>query len=547
MIPGIAIAQINPTIGDVEGNLERILEAARQARGADLVVYPELALSGYPPRDLLLRRSFLDRIRAALERLAAESGPAALLVGCPTPREGPTGRPLHNSAVLLRQGRIEAVRHKTLLPSYDVFDESRYFEPAGGNPPVDFLGLRLGISICEDIWDPRELPGRRAYPGDPVSAQLEAGCDLLINISASPWEAGKHQRRLGMLQERMRPHRVPLVYCNMVGGNDELVFDGSSLDLAAGGEPRHRCASFATEVHLPGRDPADPSGPGHPPEECLRRALVLGIADFSRKCGFGSALVGLSGGIDSALTAALAAQALGRDRVRGIAMPSRHSSPESLEDARELARNLGIRLDVLSIEPAFEAVLGTLSPLFGGPPGGAAEENLQARLRGLLLMALSNKCGALLLSTGNKSELAVGYCTLYGDMCGGLAPLSDVTKTRVWKLARHINRDGEAIPRRSIEKPPSAELSPGQRDQDSLPPYEALDAVLESFVERGLSAGEMEAAGLEAGTVRQTIRLVERAEHKRRQAAPGLRVTGTAFGWGRRLPIARKAEDAPPP
>ena len=530
----IAIAQINPVIGDLDGNTERILSAYRRAGDVDLVVCPELCLTGYPPRDLLLRPRFVDAATDALAALARQTGRAGLLVGCITRNHATRGKPIRNSAALLHRGRPVAIRHKTLLPNYDVFDESRYFEPAGENPPVPFGGHRLGLTICEDLWN------GDGYARDPLEGLLRQGCDLLVNISASPWEAGKAQRRLETLQRRFASTSVHLVYCNMVGGNDELVFDGNSLVLDPEGRLIGQGPAFSEGLCItrPGKDePRNWEDPGD--VESLRRALTLSIADYLRKCGFSSALIGLSGGIDSALTAALAVEALGKERVRGLAMPSRYSSPESLEDAATLAANLGIRHDVLSIEPAFRALRETLAPLLGNGNGDATEENLQARLRGILLMALSNRTGALVLSTGNKSELAVGYCTLYGDMCGGFSVLSDVTKTQVRRLARHLNREREVIPRRTIEKAPSAELRPGQRDQDTLPPYADLDAVLEAFVEEARSAGEI--AG-DPETVRETLLRVERNEYKRRQAAPGPKVTPTAFGCGRRLPVARHLE-----
>ena len=545
----IALAQLNTTVGDFAGNVRLIREAYQRgvAAGADLVLTPELALTGYPPRDLLLRPSFVARNLAALDELAAATGDTGLVVGFVGENRAGPGREATNSAALLHAGRVFAVRHKTLLPSYDVFDEDRYFEPAAENPPVEFKGVRLGLTICEDLWNDEAFWADRRYRRNPAAELAAAGAELLLNISASPWHLGKNRVRHAMLEALARHHRLPLVYCNSVGGNDELIFDGVSLGIDAAGRLLARGAAFAEDFVLV--DTGAPVADGLPPldlpdEEKLHRALVLGLRDYLRKCGIRSVVLGLSGGIDSALTAALAVAALGPEQVHGVALPSRYSSPGSLADAEALARNLGIRYDVIPIERGFEALKTELAPLFAGRPEDVTEENIQARLRGVILMALSNKFGSLLLTTGNKSELAVGYCTLYGDMCGGLAVINDVPKTMVYRLARWINRERELIPENSITKPPSAELRPDQKDQDSLPPYEVLDAILEAYVVECRSVEEILAAGFDEAHVRRVVRLIDLSEYKRRQAAPGLKVTSKAFGVGRRIPIAQRFREA---
>ena len=481
----IALAQLNTTVGDVAGNERRVLEAYRRAveAGAELVVTPELSLTGYPPRDLLLRDSFIEANLAALERLAASVGEAALIVGFVGRNPARPGRPLTNAAALLHRGQVAAIRTKTLLPTYDVFDEDRYFEPAPENAVIHWEGRRLGLTICEDIWNDAEFGIQRRYRPDPAAALVAAGAEILINLSASPWQLGKERLRCGLLQAIARRHQVPVVYCNLVGGNDELVFDGRSLAFNRAGGCIGEAAHFREDFLL-----IDTEATGDLPlapvadEALLHDALVLGTRDYVHKCGFRSVVLGLSGGIDSALVAALAVDALGAENVRGLALPTEFSSQGSIDDARSLAANLGIRFDVVPIQGAFEAMKGQMGPLFEGRPEDTTEENLQARLRGVTLMAMSNKFGSLLLTTGNKSELAVGYCTLYGDMCGGLAVISDLPKTWVYRVARWMNRDREVIPESSLTKAPSAELRPNQTDQDSLPPYEVLDAILEAYV-----------------------------------------------------------------
>lgn len=540
----IALAQINPTVGDLDGNAARILEAYQRAvaAGAHLVVCPELCLTGYPPRDLLLRNTFVDQNLVQLQRLAASTGPAGLLVGHVDRNPEQPGRPLRNAVSLLQNGRVLATRAKTLLPTYDVFDEDRYFEPARDNTPVSFRDRVLGLTICEDIWNDGDFWRDRRYPANPPVALAEAGADVILNVSASPWHLGKNRTREDMLRSLAVKTRRPVLFCNQVGGNDELVFDGGSMAFASDGTLLARGKVFAEDLVLVdlARAAAAPAVDAPCAEEMLYEALVLGLRDYLHKCGFRSAVLGLSGGIDSALTACLAVAALGADQVRGVSLPSQFSSQHSLDDARILAERLGIRYDVIPIQPSFEAVKATLGPIFAGRPEDTTEENMQARLRGVMLMALSNKFGSLLLTTGNKSEVAVGYCTLYGDMCGGLAVISDIPKVMVYRISRWINRDREIIPWSSITKAPSAELRPNQTDQDSLPPYDQLDAVLDLFVVEGQSPAQIVEAGFDPAVVRRVLRLIEGSEYKRRQAAPGLKVTTKAFGVGRRVPIAQK-------
>ncbi|MBP8261296.1 MAG: NAD+ synthase [Verrucomicrobia bacterium] len=543
----VALAQVNSAVGDFAGNTAKIRAAYAQGvqAGADLVVAPELAIPGYPPRDLLLRPEFIGQNLAALEDLARAVGSAGLLAGFAGRNDRAPGRPATNAVALLRNGRVEAIREKTLLPTYDVFDEDRYFEPADTNAPVDFQGCPLGLTICEDVWNDEDFWRERRYRRDPAINLVQQGARILFNVSASPWHLGKETTRHAMLANLASKARVPVVYVNLVGGNDELVFDGRSLAFNRDGALIAQAAMFAEDLVLVDLDAAPPCASAEAPdEEKLHRALVLGLRDYLQKCGFQRALLGLSGGIDSALTACLAVDALGSAEVWGVALPSQFSSAGSLDDARQLARNLGIRYDVIPIQSAFATLRAELAPVFAGRPEDVTEENLQARLRGVILMALSNKFGGLLLTTGNKSELAVGYCTLYGDMCGGLAVLSDLPKTMVYRLARWINRDREIIPTASITKPPSAELRPNQTDQDSLPPYDVLDAILDAYIVEGLSPQAIANRGHDPATVRQVIRLVSRAEFKRRQAAPGLKVTSKAFGVGRRIPIAQRFREA---
>ncbi|KAB2659736.1 MAG: NAD+ synthase [Verrucomicrobia bacterium] len=549
----IAIAQSNLTVGDIAGNEARILGAYRRGieAGVELVVCPELAVTGYPPRDLLLRPAFVRENLAAVQRLAAATGPVGLLVGFVSEHPERPGRGLRNSAALLRNGSVVAIRHKTLLPTYDVFDEDRYFEPATDNLPIDFDGRKLGVTICEDVWNDADFWPERRYRPDPASVLVAAGAEILVNLSASPWHLDKDRTRHGMLANLARKTRRPVVYCNLVGGNDELVFDGQSVAFDATGALAVQGAAFAEDFLVVDTDAPGAAVPRvHGREELLFGALVLGTRDYLHKCGFKSAVLGLSGGIDSAVVACIAVEALGLGNVRGLALPSQYSSPGSLDDARALSANLGIAHDVVPIQPPFEAVKEQLRGVFAGLPEDVAEENIQARLRGVILMAMSNKFGSLLLTTGNKSELAVGYCTLYGDMCGGLAVISDVPKTQVYRLAEWINADSAArfgrawIPRASIDKPPSAELRPNQTDQDSLPPYEVLDSILEQYVVGQRSPSEIIAGGHAEADVRRVVRLIDLAEYKRRQAAPGLKVTTKAFGVGRRVPVAQRWREA---
>jgi len=545
----IALAQINTTVGDFDANVARLVSAYHKAReaGAAIVVAPELATCGYPPRDLLAKSHFVDANLRAIEELAAVTLDTALVVGYVDRSTAKAGRPLTNSVALLRNGRVVARHHKSLLPSYDVFDEDRYFEPATGNKPVDFDGRSLGLTVCEDLWNEEGFwRDERRYPNDPVAGLVGQGVDLLLNVSASPWHLGKDELRLEMLSSLARKTEKPLIYCNLVGANDELVFDGGSLVFNAKGKLIAQGAAFAEDLIVVDVDTANAIKPVvRSPEENVFDALVLGVRDYLGKCGFKQTVLGLSGGIDSALTAVVAAKALGRENVRGVAMPSQYSSEGSVTDARILAGNLGIQFDEIPIEEQFNAVRHRLADVFAGRDEDVTEENIQARIRGVTMMAMSNKFGSLLLTTGNKSELAVGYCTLYGDMCGGLAVISDVPKTLVYEVSRWVNRDGEIIPDSTITKPPSAELRPDQKDQDSLPEYEVLDAILEKYVVECRSAKELIAEGFDEAVVRKIIRLIDLNEYKRRQAAPGLKVTSKAFGIGRRMPIAQRFRDTP--
>ena len=538
----IALAQINATVGDFAGNTARLRGACERGAeaGAEIVLAPELAITGYPPRDLLLKGGFVENNLAALEALAVTIGDTALVVGHVGLNADQPGRPATNAVSLLHRGKVVATRTKSLLPTYDVFDEARYFEPATENSPVDFNGHLLGLTVCEDVWNDEDFWCDRRYRANPVEALVEQGAEVILNVSASPWHLGKHRMRAEMLGGLAAKIERPLLYCNAVGGNDELIFDGGSLALDASGKPIAQGKFFAEDLVMVDTEASPIVCAESDDEALLHDALVLGVGDYLGKCGFRSAVIGLSGGIDSAVTAVLAVAALGKENVRGVALPSQYSSAGSLDDARALAENLGIQYDVVPIEAGFEITKESLAPIFGDLPEDVTEENMQARLRGLLLMAMSNKFGSLVLTTGNKSELAVGYCTLYGDMCGGLAVISDVPKTMVYRLARWMNRDGEVIPASTIEKPPSAELRPDQKDEDSLPPYDVLDAILERYVVEGQSVDEIIAADFDTDTVRRIARLIDLNEYKRRQAAPGLKVTSKAFGVGRRIPVARK-------
>jgi len=542
----ISIAQLDPVVGDIAGNLARLIDVAHRchAQGAELVVFTELYLVGYPPRDLLERRWFMDRVERAIAELrlaSREFTGTGVLFGAPTRTGQKVGAGLHNSALLIADGEVVAVRHKSLLPTYDVFDEGRYFDPAPAVEPVPFRGEVLGISICEDAWNlPQLWPHQRLYPADPVCDLSRQGATVMINISASPFYAGKDRVRNELIAAQARASGVPFLYVNQIGGNDELIFDGGSFLMAPGGGVVEHLRYFSEDIAL-----VDTGAPAkrdfRPLEEiaAVHDALLLGISDYLRKCGFQRAVIGLSGGIDSAVTCALATRALGTEHVLGVTMPSMYSSAGSVDDSEQLAANLGIRFARVPIEPIYDAYIAQIRPLIPPPPG-TTEENIQARIRGNILMAISNEHGHIVLSTGNKSELAVGYCTLYGDMSGGLAVIADVPKLMVYELARYINREGEVIPQASIDKAPSAELRPDQTDQDTLPPYAVLDPILELYVEEGLSSEEIVARGFAEETVGWVVRAVNRNEYKRRQAAPGLKVTSKAFGVGRRMPIAAR-------
>jgi NAD+ synthase (glutamine-hydrolysing) len=539
----IGIAQINAVIGDFPGNVKRILAAYRECldAGAEVVVTPEMSLVGYPPRDLVFKSQFVPKCLQALDYLADEIAGVPLLVGYVDHHDTTAaGKPFRNAAAWLEAGQIQHRVWKTLLPTYDVFDERRYFEPAEASTPILWRGHRIGLTICEDIW-PESYLTRPFYHRDPVRELVSSGIDLLINLSASPYHLGKPGTRRTMIGGVAAESGVPVVYCNAIGGQDQLVFDGNSLAADSRGNILAQLPAFTETTRVIDPFLAPPAGIHDlEPAAELHAALVLGLRDYASKCGFSTACLGLSGGIDSALTAAIAAEALGPENVRGLTMPSPYSSRGSVDDSIALARNLGIRCDEVSIRDSFQSVKAAMAPIFAGLPEDVTEENMQARLRGLLLMALSNKENHLLLTTGNKSELAVGYCTIYGDMCGGLAVISDLPKTRVYEVSRWINREREVIPWSTIEKPPSAELRPDQKDQDTLPPYDVLDKILELYVEQQLSADEIVAHGFEETTVRWIQRRVDLNEWKRQQAAPGIRVTSKAFGIGRRMPVVQR-------
>ncbi len=589
----VALAQINPTVGDIEGNSRLIRESIQKAgdSGAELVVFPELSVIGYPPKDLLLKPAVIRACRQAVEDLAKDCRGIAAIIGHPCPSDNPKGRMLYNAATLCYDGRPQHRRVKSLLPTYDVFDEHRYFEPGPDVQITPLNGLNLGISICEDLWNDRDVVDRQLYHDNPISALAQRGADMFINCAASPFTVGKHALRMRLMREAAKRHGLPVLYCNQVGGNDELVFDGCSCAVGADGELIAQAKDFEADLLVldvpvgeSGRlgEPGEPGEPGGPGEgvgakpqarggarkkmsgaqvgrievhsegiASAYHALVLGLRDYCKKCGFKSVVLGLSGGIDSAVCCALAVAALGKENVCGVTMPSRFSSDGSVSDADLLAQNLGVDFHTVAIEPAHNAFEKMLGPIFEGTVPGVAEENIQARARGVLLMAISNKFGSMLVTTGNKSELAVGYCTLYGDMAGGLAVLSDVPKTLVYKLANWINDDPASplrkafgkpvIPKDTITKPPSAELRKDQTDQDSLPPYDVLDEIIERFVEQEQSAKRIVSeTGFDAEMVLKMIRLIDLNEYKRKQAAPGLKITGRAFGFGRRMPIAQR-------
>jgi len=544
----IALAQIDPTVGDFTGNLQKIVSFSRRAAdlGARLTVFSELAICGYPPADLLEKPSFLARCQTAVDELRAATFdlPTAILAGVALPAGGADGKPAFNAAVLIDRGNMLLEQHKCLLPFYDVFDEQRYFSPSGPQKVIDFEGTRLAVTICEDAWNDKSFWPRPLYAIDPVKELMRQNPALHINLSSSPYWHHKRTIRREMLTAIARRDRIPVLMSNQVGGNDSLIFDGSSLALNARGELIAQAASFAEDLVVV--DPFNASPVPLPEDdetEAAYRALVLGTRDYVRKCGFRKVLIALSGGIDSALVAAIAAEALGAENVTGIGMPSPYSSSGSIDDSRQLALNLGIRFETISINELFADFNHALAPVFKGLPPDITEENIQSRIRGAILMALSNKFGALVLTTGNKSEMAVGYCTLYGDMVGALAVIGDLVKTRVYAVCRWINREREVIPTNILEKPPSAELRPGQMDTDSLPPYDVLDPIVEAYVERYETPESIAAErGFPLDLVQQVVRLIERSEYKRQQAAPVLKVTSKSFGMGRRFPIAVKVD-----
>jgi NAD+ synthase (glutamine-hydrolysing) len=543
-----AIGQINTTVGDLAGNVDLMIETARRAAAGDAraVIFPELAVVGYPPRDLLEKPSLYEQVLKEESRLAAETAglDLALIYGTVRPSDASTGKRAVNVAAVLRRGEMVFRQAKMLLPTYDVFDEGRYFLPAEKQEVLHLFGSAIALTVCEDAWNDKMFWERRLYPRDPVEELVQAGARLLITINASPFHMGKRELRRQIFATTARRHGIPVIYVNQVGGNDQLVFDGSSFAMDAAGEVIASAASFAEDLVFV--DPETGQGDRHENLadacESVYEALVLGTRDYIRKCGFREVLLGLSGGIDSSLTAVIAVDAVGRDNVTGVAMPGPYSSPGSVTDARALAQALGIRFETVTITSVYEEFLKQLDPLFGDRPRDVTEENLQARIRGVILMSLSNKWGALVLTTGNKSELAVGYCTLYGDMAGGLAVISDVPKTLVYQLARVANRRHPgAIPESVFLKAPSAELRPNQKDSDSLPPYETLDAILRLYVEEYLPPKQIaEQLKLPLDLVRDVVNKVDRNEYKRQQAAPGLKVTTKAFGMGRRFPIAQR-------
>jgi NAD+ synthetase len=540
----IGFAQINPTVGDLNGNFEKIAAAYdRLAKaGADVVLTPELAITGYPPQDLVFKSRFVPQNLEVLEKLQARLGKAALLVGYVERNQG-KGKPFHNAAAFLQAGAPIQKTFKSLLPTYDVFDEDRYFEPGCNSAPVSWGTTKVGVTICEDIWTEHYLP-RPFYDVEPVRALVEQGAEIILNLSASPFSLNKPAVRHEMVSALAQAHQRAIFYCNAVGGNDQLIFDGHSIAVNARGELIAQLRGFETAEEIFDADAAGTIefSRGERSAE-LFAALSLGVRDYLAKCGFKSAVLGLSGGIDSAVVAAIAVDALGAENVVGVAMPSPYSSRGSIDDALALAGNLGIKCLQIPIGDAFAAFKAQFAEVFAGLPEDTTEENMQARLRGMTLMSLSNKFGHIVLSTGNKSELAVGYCTIYGDMAGGLAVISDVPKTMVYELAGWMNKSREVIPASTIEKPPSAELKPGQKDQDTLPPYEVLDEILRLYVEENLSARDIVAHGFGEKTVRWVQRRVDINEYKREQAAPGLKVTSRAFGVGRRMPIAQRYID----
>jgi NAD+ synthase (glutamine-hydrolysing) len=543
----IALGQINPTVGDFSGNANKIIEFSRRARdaGAGLILFPELSVCGYPPRDLVERPTFVAKNRESVDRIAAETKGIAVICGLVTPAHAETGKSVMNSAALLQDGKLAFLQSKMLLPTYDVFDEMRNFAPARHQELFDFCGNRMALTICEDAWNDKHFWNKRLYGFDPVEALVRAGGNFVLNISASPFWLGKRELRRDMLATIARTDKVPVVMVNQVGGNDSLLFDGSSVVLNREGKIIAQGKSFEEDIIY--FDSTTLTGEMHEQiegeEASAFAALVLGTRDYVRKCGFQKVIIALSGGIDSALTAAIAADAMGPENVLGVGMPGPYSSQGSIDDARALAQNLGIRFELLPITEICKSYQHTLKDIFAGRKEDVTEENIQARARGSLLMAVSNKFNAIVLSTGNKSEIAVGYCTLYGDMVGGLAVISDVPKTLVYRISRYVNSRRRVIPEATLEKPPSAELRPNQMDSDSLPPYEVLDAILEDYVEDMHSAEQIaKDRGFDLALIHRVMRMVDRAEYKRQQAAPGIKISAKAFGFGRRFPIAAKSE-----
>lgn len=555
----LGLAQINSTVGDLAGNARKITEAYATlvARGAEVVIFPELITCGYPPRDLLFKRHFVPDIEQSLEQIAAQVGEVPALIGTVERNTSGQGRPFYNAVAFCHRGQIQKMGRKCLLPTYDVFDEDRYFEAAANPSVVSFAGKKIGLTICEDIWTHPMISTHRLYHGlDPVKQLAKQGCDLMVNISASPWHNEKGAVRQTLVTDAAFELDCPVAYVNAVGGNDELIFDGRSLVSDASGHVLAGLAAFEEDLQVidtplepeAGATQARTISPSFEQQGMgdIFRGLTLGLRDYASKSGFSQSLIALSGGIDSAVVAAIAAAAFGPQNVTGVGLPSLISSPGSVEDAADLARRLGLKFHTIPIADVVAAAEKTLAPLFAGRPRDVTEENIQARVRGLLMMALSNKFGALLLTTGNKSEMAVGYCTLYGDMCGGLAVISDVFKTQVYDLARWINADAAKhgrpppIPTSTLEKPPSAELRPNQTDQDSLPPYDILDAILRAYVEEGLSRKDLVEQGFAEAVVNDVVRKVDLNEYKRKQAAPGLKITPLAFGVGRRIPIVQR-------